>query len=231
VRRLGRWAWNEPWMALTATVGTFCAATLIAIRWLAVIGVVRVYTVTRTSGSLSSYTSNLLHSQVGLASGPSAALSNLDRLTWKLGLLAGIFWMLRLGVRAAAHRIGVLRAIGVLAGFGVFVVTGVMHVVAERVRPVSSRDRINRVITLWCVAAVGSAVLVMVTDNMARASGPATLGDKALAVPVAWSVARSALQLGVALGGWLLAASLTRRWFMFTEWRADQPGAPVGNRA
>jgi hypothetical protein len=218
-------------MALTAAIASFCAATVIAIRWLAVLGVVRDYTVTRTSGSLSSYTSTMLHSQIGLASGPSAALSNLDRLTWKVGLLAGIFWMLRLGLRGAAHRIGALRAIGVFAGFGVFVVTGVMHVIADRVRPIDTRDRVHRVITLWCVAAVASAVVVAVTDNMAQGSGPPKVGSTALPIPLDWSMARGALQLGVALGGWLLAASLTRRWIEFNDSRADQPGASVMDAA
>src|SRR5882757_2636223 len=49
VRRIGRWAGREPWMVFTAAVATVCAATVVAIRWLAVLGVVRDYAVTRTT--------------------------------------------------------------------------------------------------------------------------------------------------------------------------------------
>jgi hypothetical protein len=232
VRRMRRWAWNEPWMALTATIATFCAVTVIALRWLVMLGVVRVYTVTRTTGSLeSTYSSTFLNGHLGLASGPSAALTNLDRWTWKVGLLAGIFWMLRLGLRSAGRRIGVLRCIGVVTGFGVFVVTGVMHVIAAVVSPVDSRARLDRLITAWCAAVVVAACMVVATGSLGQPSGPPTLGDQALAIPVAWSIARGAMQLGVALGGWLLAASLTRRWVVSNERLAERPRAPLGEPA
>jgi hypothetical protein len=217
-------------MALTATIATFCAVTAAAIRWLVVLGLVRDYTVTRASGTLDASTSIFVH-HIGLASGPSVALTNLDRLTWKLGLLAGILWMLRLALRSADHRIGVLRGFGVLSGFGVFVVTGVMHRVADAVGPVDARDRLDDLITRWCAAAVVAAGLVMATSNLGRASGAPALGVKALPIPIAWSIARGALQLGVVLGGWLLAATLTSHWIVRTERDTSRPGSRVGDAA
>ena len=94
-------------MAFTAFVATVCAMTIVAIRWLAVLGIVRDYAITRTSGSLPpagggwSYTTSNYHRQLGLLSGPSAALTHLDHWTWRVGFVAGILWMLRLGLLAS----------------------------------------------------------------------------------------------------------------------------------
>jgi hypothetical protein len=209
-------------MVLNATVATACTITVIAIRWLALVGVLRDYSVTRTTGSLgSSYTSWTVHRHIGLATGPSVALTNLDRLAWKLALAAGILWMLRLGVRAAGRRVGVMRFLGVIVGLGLFVATGVMHRIADVVHPAAERAWIHRVITWWCTVAVIGVVIVMATDRVGGPSGPPVLGDHAQQIPIAWSITRAVVQLGVALGGWLLAASFTRRWLEAVDRRED----------
>ena len=216
-------------MALTAVVATVCAATVAAIRWLGVLGVVRDYAVTHTSGSFPpagggwGSTTSSYHRQLGLISGPSAAITHLDAVAWRLGLLAGILWMLRLGLLSADHRIGVLRGFGVVVGFGVFVVTGVLHRIAEVVIPVDRTRRwLDRFITLWCLAAVAGAAVAVFAINLTRqAGGPSTLGDHAVITPLGWSIARNALQLAVAVGGWALAATLTRSWIK--SLRANHP--------
>ncbi len=207
-------------MTFTASVATLCAFTLVAIRWLAVLGVVRDYAVARTSGSLPpavggwGYTTSTYHRQLGLLTGPSLALTHLDSWTWRVGFLAGVFWVLRLGLRSANRRVGVLRGFGVVSGFGAFVATGVAHHVADAVIPsVPARDRMHRLITLWCFAAVFTAVLVGMTVSVGAASDNlTTLGDHAVRAPAAWSIARNAMQLFVVVGGWSLAWSLTRSW-------------------
>jgi hypothetical protein len=226
VRSMSRWVWREPWMAFTACVTTVCVMTVIAIRWLAVLGVVRDYTVTHTSGSLPpagggfSYSTSSYHRHLGLLSGPSTALTQLDHWTWRIGLVAGILWMARLGLRSANRRIGTLRGLAVVFGFGAFVVTGVAHGIAEVVIPsVRTRDRMHLLITIWCFAAVITAVLVMATVSVGVVPpGGPTLGDHAVIAPVGWSIARNALHLLVAFGGWAIALSLTRRWI-----RAEEP--------
>ena len=215
-----RSARREPWLAFTALVATLCALTVVAIRWLAVLGVVRDYAVARTSGSLPpagggwGYTTSTYHRQLGLLSGPSLALTHIDSWTWRVGFLAGVFWVLRLGLRSANRRVGVLRGIGVMSGLGVFVATGVAHHVTEAVIPsVHARDRMHRLITLWCFAAVLTAVMVGMTISIGAASYTVTnLGDHAVRAPVGWSIARNAMQLLVVVGGWSLAWSLTRSW-------------------
>lgn len=212
-------------MAFTAFVATVCAMTIVAIRWLAVLGIVRDYAITRTSGSLPpagggwSYSTSSYHRQLGLLSGPSAALTQFDHWTWRVGFLAGILWMLRLGLRGANHRVGVLRGFGVVFGLGVFVVTGVAHRIAEVIIPrVRTRDRMHLLITVWCFAAVLTAVFVMATVNVgAVPPGGPTLGDHAVVAPVGWSIARNALQLVVVLGGWSIALFLTRSWVTLDE--------------
>jgi hypothetical protein len=206
-------------LAFTALVATLCALTVGAIRWLAVLGVVRDYAASRTSGSLPpagggwGYTTSTYHRQLGLLTGPSLALTHIDSWTWRVGFLAGVFWVLRLGLRSANRRVGVLRGIGVVSGFGAFVATGVAHRIADAVIPsVHARDRMHRLITLWCFAAVLTAVLVGMTVSVGAASDSLTLADHAVRAPVGWSIARNAMQLLVVVGGWSLAWSLTRSW-------------------
>jgi hypothetical protein len=219
-------------MAATALVATSCAITVLAIRWLAVIGVVRDYAVTHTTGSLPTsgwgFTTSTFHRQLGLASGPSAALTNVDHLAWYLGFAAGLFWMLRLGRRSANRRIGTLRTVGILTGWGLFVVTGVMHRIADAVaRRVHTRDETDLAITLWCSLAFATAVFVGLTISVgAQVPGPTALGDHAVLAPIGWSIARNALQLLVVLGGWSIAAYLTRQWILL----ADDP-IPASRRA
>src|SRR5258708_27138145 len=118
-------------MVLTALVATICATTLAAIRWLAVLGIVRDYAVTHTSGSFPpagggwSSTTSSYHRQLGLISGAGSALTRLDATAWRLGLLAGIFWMLRLGLLNADPPLGLLPRFGIVPGLGLFLVTGV----------------------------------------------------------------------------------------------------------
>jgi hypothetical protein len=223
-------------MAFTAFVATVCAMTIVAIRWLAVLGVVRDYAITQTAGSpaptvggWSSSTSSY-HRQLGLISGPSTTLTHLDQLTWKVGFIAGILWMLRLGLRSADDRIGVLRGFGVVVGFGAFVVTGAAHRIADVVIPRErTRDRIDLLVSLWCFAAVVTAAFVMATINLASqaasvSSVGSTPGDHAVLAPVGWSIARNALQLLVVLGGWSIALFLTRSWVRLDQpRRGDQP--------
>ena len=72
--------------------------------------------------------------------------------------------------------------------------------------------------TVWCFAAVLTAVLVMATVSVgAVPPGGSTLGDHAVVAPVGWSIARNALQLVVVLGGWSIALFLTRSWVTLDE--------------
>ena len=204
-------------MALTALVATLCAVSLVAIRWLALLGVVRDFAVTDTTGSASSFSTSAVHRQLGLATGPSVALTHLDHLMWVLGLGAGVLWMLRLGLRSADRRIGVMRGLGLVIGFAVFVVTGVMHCIVEAVTT-EKPDRTHRLITCWCATAVLSAVLLMFSLNSGPQSfGPPVIGTAAALTPLGWSIAGLGLQLAVVIGGWLLAVSLTRRWIDLVE--------------
>jgi hypothetical protein len=209
-------------MTSTATVATLCAITVIAIRWLALFGVVRDYAVTRTTGSLPTsgwgVTTSSYHRELGLASGPSAALTHLDLVAWRLGLVAGVFWVLRLGLRSAHRRIGTLRTVGLLTGFGLFVVTGVMHRIDDAAavhRRADRRALTDLAISLWCFTAVASVVFVAFSISVgAQSSGQPQLGDQAVLTPIGWSIARNALQLLVALGGWMIAGLLTREWVL-----------------
>lgn len=211
-------------MALTASVASLCAVTAASIHWLAVLGVVHDFRVDGTPGLLGAsastsmtFTSSTPYHQLGLASGPSAALTHLDAVTWKLGFVAGIFWVLRLGLRSADRRIGGWRGIGIVFGFGLFVVTGVLHHTTDALIP---RDRTRRWvdfgITLWCLVAVLGVVIASLATNSAYHGGPAIPGVRVDVVPTGWSLARNALQLVAAVGGWSIAMLLTREW-----WRAE----------
>lgn len=211
MRVLARWFRREPWMALNASIASLCALTVVAIRWLAVLGIIRAYATTHTWGAdLGSPVT--YHRQLGLLSGPSAALTRVDVWSWRVGFIAGLFWVLRLGLRSANRRIGGLRTLGVVVGLGVFVVTGVGHVIADVVVPAGrARARTQRLITVWCGAAVLTAIFVGVTSNRFWAETDAP-GTHAVLVPVGWSIATNAMQLLVAVGGWSIAAFLTHRW-------------------
>ena len=222
-------------MALTAAVATLCAATVVAIRWLALLGVVRDYAVTHTTGSLPTsgwgFTTSSFHRQLGLAGGPSLALTHLDLYAWRLGFVAGIFWILRLGLRSAHRRIGPLRTVGLLTGFALFVVTGVMHRIDDDAAPrrADTRARTDLAIRLWCFTAFASAVFVGMTISIgAQVPGPTQLGDQAVLAPIGWSIARNGLQLVVALVGWLIAAFLTREWLRADE---NHPSTRPAGRA
>ena len=214
-------------MAFTASIATLCAMTVAAIRWLAVLGVVRDYAVAQTSGSLvsGSYTASGIHRQLGLISGPSDALTHVDSWAWRVGFIAGVLWVLRLGLRSANHRVGVLRGLGVVVGLGAFVATGVAHRIVEIVIPSERARRMHLLITLWCFAAVVTAIFVGATIGAADVLNSVTTpGNHVELQPVGWSIARNAMQLLVVIGGWSIAASLTRHWVTLDE-HADAPGA------
>ena len=156
-------------MALTASIATLCAITLAAIRWLAVLGVLRDYAVAHTSGSVTgSYTASPIHRQLGLLSGPSDALTDVDYWAWKIGFIAGVLWLLRLALRSANHRIGVLRTLGIVLGLGAFVATGVAHRITDSVIPSERARWMNRLITLWCFAAVSHRPVLQGENRVRR---------------------------------------------------------------
>ena len=221
-----RWVRRDPWMALTASIATLCAITLGAIRWLAVLGVVRDYAVAHTSGSVTgSYTASPIHRQLGLLTGPSEALTHVDYLAWRIGFIAGVLWVLRLALRSANHRIGVLRTLGIVFGLGAFVATGVAHHIADCVIPPARARRMNRLITLWCFSAVFTVLFYRARIGSADVLNyVTTMGDHVELQPIGWSIAGNAMQLLVVIGGWSIAASLTRQWVRLEE-RADEPGA------
>lgn len=212
-------------MALVASVASLCAVTAASIRWLAVLGVVHDFRVSGTPSATRSvaptgmtFTTSSPQHRLGLASGPSLSLTNLDVLAWKLGFIAGIFWVLRLGLRSADRRIGVWRGLGILFGFGLFVATGVLHSVADALVPRDrTRRRVNCAVTLWCVVALGAVVIGMFAATHTANLGPFTPGVHVVAYPGGWSRALAAMQLVVVFAGWSFAMLLTREW-----WRAEQ---------
>jgi hypothetical protein len=148
-----------------------------------------------------------------LLAGPSSELTRVDAWSWRVGFIAGLFWVLRLGLRSANRRIGGFRGLGIVVGLGVFVVTGVAHIIADVVMPAGRvRNRMQRLITLWCATAVLTAIFVGVTSNNFWSDSD-TPGTHAVLVPVGWSIATNGLQLLTAIGGWSIAAFLTHRWF------------------
>jgi hypothetical protein len=233
VRRWVRVAASEPWMTVTAIVATGCAATVVATRWLGLLGVVRDFSVTRDSidhvsgGGPVIYSTVGYFRELGFAGGPDHLLTHVDHWAWRVGFFAGVLWMLRLARRVSGYRIGVLRVVGVLIGLGVFVVTGAMH---RAVDPTARSERsddlwLDRLVTLWCGAGVASGLLIGFTTTRMSGSGtipPAHLGETATLAPLSSSIARAGLQLVVALGGWLLAVHLTRRWIATSE-HSDTP--------
>jgi hypothetical protein len=221
-----RWVRREPWMALTASIATLCAITLGAIRWLAVLGVLRDYAVAHTSGSVTGgYTASPIHRQLGLLSGPSDALTDVDYWAWKIGFIAGVLWLLRLALRSANHRIGVLRTLGIVLGLGAFVATGVAHHIVDCVVPSGRARWMNRLITLWCFAAVFTVLFYRARIGSADVlNSVTTMGAHVELQPIGWSIAGNAMQLLVVIGGWSIAACLTRHWVRLDE-RADGPRA------
>jgi hypothetical protein len=212
-------------MALVASVASLCAVTATSIRWLAVLGVVHDFRISGTpspSGDSMSTgwtftTTSTSPFRLGLASGPSTALTNLDALAWKLGFIAGIFWVLRLGLRSADRRIGVWRGLGIVFGFGLFVATGVLHYITDALAPGNRTRRwVNGAVTLWCVVALAAVVVGTLAANHTANLGPFTPGVHVVTYPRGWSRGLAALQLVVVVAGWSIAMLLTREW-----WRAE----------
>jgi hypothetical protein len=200
-------------MALNAAVATVAGTTYAAIHWLGTLGLVRVYTVAHTVGSTGdgwSTTSSTTHRALGLTTGPNQALTDLDEAGWKIAAIAGTFWMLRLGLRAANRRIGAWRGVGVLLGLGPLVAAGVAHCTTDAVVDRSRRARTNLAISAWVSVLVVTAIALWTTRlasaNVADTSRP---GTHAAAVSLPFSVASSALQVIVAVGGIALATFLT----------------------
>jgi len=208
-------------MASTAAVATVCAMTVVAVRWLAVVGLVRDYAISHTillnpqisGGAL--FSTEGYRRQLGLAGGPSQALTHLDAIAWRVGFFAGTAWMLRLARRVSGYRIGGLRTVGVFTGFGIFIVAGAMHrAVDPTPRPRRSDQRLDSMITLWCVVALVGGLLIAWTIHAGQFSEsgnavPAHVGDVATLAPLGWSMLRNSLQLCAAAGGWSLATLLT----------------------
>jgi hypothetical protein len=214
-------------MAVNAAFATVAGSTYAAIHWLATLGVVRVYAVQHTVGSFGNTWSTSTSSTgraLGLTTGPNAALTNLDGLSWRVSLVCGTFWMLRLALRAANRRIGALRAFGVMVGLGFFVSAGVMHGTTDAVVAPGRRGRTNLAITALVLALVGAIGVLGTATNAASADipGPPTgAGDRFVALPRVFSMTGSALQLLVAAGGLALATYLTvSYWRCYEDWRA-----------
>src|SRR4051794_11914313 len=105
-------------MAGNAVVTVACGLTIASIRWLMMLGVVRVFEVEETTRTGPGPTSGGYHRALGLVAGPSRALTNLDHTCMKIVIFTSAFWMARLALCAAGHRVGFLRGVGVLLGFG-----------------------------------------------------------------------------------------------------------------
>lgn len=213
-----RRAAGEPWLLLMATIATGCAITLVAVRWLATLGVIRDYAVIRTAGSGSYSTATAVQREFGLGSGPSGLLTRVDRTAWAVGFATGFLWMVHLARRTSGYRIGLVRSVAAICGLGLFVATGAMHRTADAVLPEPSRSRANLLITMWCGSAAFSA-LVIGWSVAAGAPDSSGLGFHPLAVPLRWSIARSVAQLLIVVGGWTTAAFLTLRWARRTPLR------------
>src|SRR3954452_11809043 len=196
-------------MAINAAVALLAGGTYAAIHWLGTIGLVRVYRVEHTVGAVDngwSYSST--HRALGLTTGPSIALTNLDRLCWQVGLVTGTFWMLRLALRAANRRIGVLRGFGVMLGLGYFVSAGGMHTTTGAVVAPGRRGRAHVAISALVVAFVGAIGVVPVaamTTSDGFPGAPSGAGERFVAVSRAFTMPGSALQFLVAAGGLAMA--------------------------
>ena len=199
---------GEPWLLFMATIATGCAITLVAVRWLAILGVIREYAVARDSAS-SSMTAT--RREFGLAAGPSVLLTRVDRTAWAAGFATGFLWIVHLARRTSGYRIGFVRSVASICGLGLFVATGAMHRTADAVLPEPSRSRANLLITTWCASAAFSA-LVIGWSVAAGAPDSSGLGLHPLAAPLRWSIARSAAQLLIVAGGWTTGAFLTISW-------------------
>lgn len=208
-RRRGLRDW---WLWGNAAAATGAAATLVAIRWLALFGVVRIYDVPGSGNALrggvlvSAYWSSASHQELGVRdAGPSVALTHLDRVAWTVAVVAGLFWVLRLALGIARYRIGALRGFGVVMGFGLFVATGALHRASVVVEDERHRRWVDGLITLWCTVTALSAIVltIMTHQEGAELSAPR-------AVALRSTLPYFALQLLIIVGGWLIAAGLTR---------------------
>lgn len=209
-------------MALTATVTAFCAATIAAIRWLLVLGVVRVFHLeTATSTGAGYTTTSETGSAIGVGSHPSDALTRLDHGCVKVVLFAGAFWMVRLALRAADRRIGFWRGVGILSGFGLLVAAGAMHFTADAVAPRRFIARTNVAISFLAGLTVAGAFAMQAAANRGTFTTGEVAGVHATLEPFAWGAAAAALQLVVAVGGFAMAAFLTAQWW-------SHPRRPAG---
>jgi hypothetical protein len=213
-------------MALNAAVTCVCGATYAAIHWLAMLGVVRLYEIRHTTGTMAdgigTTTTITYHRALGLASGPSAALTDLDGSCMKVAFFAGALWMVRLALRAADRRIGFLRGVGILVGLGFFVAAGAMHYTTEAAVRRHRRGRTDVAISFLC----GILVAAYATLHMAmtRADhGIDRIGDHTALIPVTWSIASSALQFVVVTSGIALAVFQTVSWWSGQSARRSVP--------
>jgi hypothetical protein len=202
-------------MALTATVTAFCAATIAAIRWLMVLGVVRVFHVETVTSAGSGYTTTSeTGSAIGVGSHPSDVLTRLDHRCMKIVLFAGAFWMVRLALRTADRRIGFWRGVGILAGWGLLVAAGAMHFTAEAVAPRRFIARTNVAISLLAGLTVAGAFAMQAATNRGTFMTSEVTGLHATLEPFAWGAVAAALQLVVAVGGFAMATFLTAQWWL-----------------
>jgi hypothetical protein len=198
-------------MALCAATTVVAGATFASIRWLATLGVVRVYEVERMSdGARTS------ERALGLAGGASRALTDLDSRSWKLALAAGGFWMLRLALRSAGYRIGALRGIGFCIGFAYLVAVGAMHRTTDAI---VRRDRVGR--TNVCATACAASFLAGCFAMMAARNDATNailetterVADRAHPYDVTWAVVGNGFLCIATIGGIALATFLTVSWW------------------
>jgi hypothetical protein len=213
-------------MAINAAAAVVAGGTYAAIHWLGLLGVVRFYAVRHTVGSFGetwSTSTSSTHRALGLTAGPNSALTSLDSLSWRVALVCGTFWMLRLGLRAANRRIGALRAFGVMVGLGFFVSAGVMHDTTDAVVAPARRRWAHAAVTGLVVALVVVVVMLSTATNQASADipGPTGPGNRFAGISRSITMPASGLQVLVAAGGLALATFLTvSYWRCYEDWRA-----------
>jgi hypothetical protein len=203
-------------MALCAATAVVAGSTFAAIRWLATLGVVRVYEVEHVTGvtgdGLIVSSQHTYERALGLPGGPSRLLTDLDTNCWKVALVAGGFWMLRLALRAAGYRIGGLRGLGFVLGLVYFVAAGAMHRTTEAIVRPGWRRRTDVLITASCVALVAGYIALTLGGNDTGGSSERP-GDYAVEYVLPWTMVGNGLLCFVAAGGIALAIFLTVSWW------------------
>jgi hypothetical protein len=119
--------------------------------------------------------------------------------------------MIRLARRAADRRIGTMRTVGIAVGLGFFVAAGAMHYTTNAVVPAKHQGETNAAIRWLCTALVVAVIVPGLAPSPAS-FGVDELGDRAVALPLGWSIAQNALMVLVAVGGLVVAAFLTVCW-------------------